>query len=799
MNNLFKCFTAVFLTLIAAYLSFSQAAYCQGAPKILRLSDAVIPGKSFIINGFGFTDDGTLKVALQKNNNGASLSAPTSKAVYPEIIQKDRNGNFMVAIMPAELSPGIYDVWIKNRTGWSLPKKLNVARALFISEREVFKGFSIKISGRNLDCREFDLKQHIAETKVRLNSNKTFFEMQVTAVNPYCVTFRISDEPRGKYFVEVSNDNGMNWGRLNNDQQLTILSKPQGGVTGYDPLGMGVSWAAHFNWKNIHRIPFSNGNKDVTKEVQAVVNKVAAQKGGGVVYFGNGVYKVSKILLQENIVLKGESKSGTILSYCGKDKDFITCTGSAITNGHIGIARMSIIVPPEVKDRPDVFINLGQAAIWQGVKNIHKRTASEMFVYDVKINYDFTETVKDRRGLPVSSIGNERLYIAHCDFKGFRMESHNYVSDYITVKNNYFEFAQGVFIYTGNYLFLENNYITGHTEINREKHGFMLRANAYVYNNTVAHTGSEEDPLNENWNDGEALCNETPGGNHNFGAIVSAARNTIIVGKTAGPFKDPEEEIYNHRSVMIIDGRGLGQYRRVAHIDTISKTVTLEKDWNLIPDSTSRFTLLEPNENITYYKNTIIDNPKGIWLFGNSIDCVAAENKSIDCDGIFIFSCMYTNDENPMYYFVPNYFNRITGNIIKGLSRKSHRAGIGLNSTREGSSNGAYFGVQQYANEIRNNFISGDALAQPLAQVTEAPAASGIFIYAATHSSLYDNKNIAGDATNHIVEDNTLENLSAGISLSRCIYGQVISNNKTDNTVRILCNDTMGSQNTIYR
>jgi hypothetical protein len=799
MNHLARKLIVALTLICTLDASGRPVSIWETVPKILTMSDAVNPGKSFRVNGFGFTDNDHLEMAIEKDIPGASAFSPSDGMIRPEIIQKDKNGNFLVAIMPATAMPGVYNIWIKNATGWSKPAKLNAARALFISEREAFKGLFIKLSGRNLDDREFGCLTGIQRTKIRLHSGSNgIYETRVTEVNPYCVTFQIQNEPKGVYVVEASNDNGLNWCRLDNGQQLTILEKPKGESADFDPLGLGVAWASHFNWKNVHCVPTSNGSRDVTGLIQSMIDTVAGEPHGGIVYFPDGVYKISRLGLRKNIVLKGESRTGTIISYCGHDKDFITCVGAAISDGHVGIANMSLIVPEEIKARPDVFINLGQAAIWQGVSNIHLRTASEMFIYNLRINYDYTETAKDRRGLPSSVIGNERYLIANCDFNGFRMESHNYVSDYITVKNNRFEYAQGVFIYTGNYLFLEDNHIIGHTEINREKHGFMLRANAYVYHNTVEHTGSEEGPLNENWNDGEAICNETPGGNHNFGSVKSATAGSLVVAVTAGPFVVPDVEIYNHESVMIVGGMGLGQYRRVSRIDTASKTILLEKKWDVLPDSSSRFTLIEPNENITYYRNMIRDNAKGYWLFGNSIDCVVAQDTSIDCDGIFLFSCMYINDDqpNPMYYFVPNYFNRITGNVVKGVSRKSHRAGIGINATREGKSNGSYFAIEDYGNEFRDNTIDGNPSEIPLSEVTEAPAVSGIFVYATVHSSAYDNRNIAGDATNEIIEDNTLKNLSAAINISRCTYGQVIRNNRIDSSVSIPYNDPTSSQNT---
>ncbi|HTE28751.1 MAG TPA: glycosyl hydrolase family 28-related protein, partial [Chryseolinea sp.] len=622
------------------------------------------------------------------------------------------------------------------------------------------------------------------------------FETVVGAVNPYCVGFAIDNQPVGDYFIEASNNDGLNWGRLDNGQHLRILAAPKGLQQDYDPLVLGVSWASHFNWQNRYTVPLDT-TRDITAEVQTLIEKAAKAKGGGVVYFPAGKYHISKLLLRENVVLLGESKQKTVLLYNGTDKDFITCAGSSIAKGHIGVARMRITVPKNGVARPDVFINLGQAAVWQAVTNIHERTATEMFVVDVRIDYDFTETKRDRRGLPISSIGRERLYVAGCEFVGFHMESHNYVSEYVTVRDNYAEFGMGVFIYTGDYLFLENNEIVGHTEINREKHGFMIRANSYLYNNTVSHTGSDPGPGNDNFNDGEAICNETPGAAHNYGYISHASPNSITAGYTFGPFVQPKVEIFNHRTVMIVHGRGLGQYRRVKTINEASREIVVEKNWDVVPDTTSRFTLIEPNENIVYYKNTIIDNPKGYWLFGNSIDCVVADNVSIDCDGVFLWSCIYTNDENPQYYFEPNYFNRIIRNSISGVSRKSRRSGIGMNSTREGRTNGRYIGVIHFGNEIRDNYITGIPGETPLAEVTEAPAVSGIFVYATVHSSLYDGKDVAGDATNQIIEGNVLRNLKAGINLSRCVYGQVIRDNESDATVGLLINDSTGSQNTL--
>lgn len=787
----------LFLLVLFIGPQLATASNWHTKPKILNMSDAVQPGKSFRINGFGFTENDELAIFIEQSPDGKTQSEPSSQALKPKIIQTDRNGNFIVAVMPLNAPPGIYSVWIKNDKGWSSSKRLNAARPLFLSERESFEGLPVQIVGRNFDPKEFGVLSKINQTKVRLTDAKKAYEVEVDRYNPYAISFIINTVPAGKYFVEVSNDGGLNWSRLENDQTLTVLKKPEGTQEKFDPLGIGISWISHFNWSNIYEVPASDGSKDVTELVQSLVDKAGADPKGGVIFFPDGIYKISGIDLPKNVVLRGESKPGTIISYAGRGKDFIKSSGKAITEGHVGIANLTITAPKESTSRPDIFINFGQSVIWKGVEDMSIRTASEMFVYNVKLDYDFTETEQTNRGLPICVIGKERLLIEKCDFKGFRLESHNYVSEYVSIKNNTFEFGQGVIICTADYLFLENNTIVGHREINREKHGFMVRGNAYIYNNSVFNTGSTEDPGNENWNDGEGICNEVPGGNHNFGKITGAGPNTVTVGETAGPFVVPSVQIYNHLAVMIVHGKGLGQYRRVKQIDVDKRSIVLEKEWDVIPDSTSRFTLLNPNENSTYYKNFIYGNPKGYWLFGNSIDCVVAENLSVDCDGIFMWSCRYINPttDYPMYYFVPNYFNRIVGNVITGVSWKSNRTGIGMNTTRQ-TDGGSYYGVEVYATEIRDNYIAGDSSKKPLDVVTEAPAVSGIFLYATRSSSMYDGKAVPGDISNTIIEDNQLHSLSTGITLSRCTYGQLLRNNFFGTSVIKKYDISKDSQNT---
>ena len=295
---------------------------------------------------------------------GQSPAVPPANAIYPAIIQTDKDGHFVVARMPWDV-PGVYNVWVTNQysQSWSSCLKLNVARALFMSDYQAYNGLDIEVVGRNFDQSEFG---GATATQVRLNNGGgTTYNMPIKDLNPYHVTFTVGNQSLGTYFVEVSNDNGTNWSRLASGQTLTLLAVPPGN---YDPLGLGVSWASNFNWTNVFNVTNygvnTNGTGDVTAEVQSAEN-AAENTGGGVVYFPNGSYYIKNISLGAGVVLEGQDEYNTEIYYNGTSGGvFINSKGTGSLGGIPqlqGVARMSILLsnPTNTNYRPDIFITLG--------------------------------------------------------------------------------------------------------------------------------------------------------------------------------------------------------------------------------------------------------------------------------------------------------------------------------------------------------------------------------------------------------------------------------------------------------
>jgi parallel beta-helix repeat protein len=746
------------------------------APAILKLSDAVAAGKLFTVNGYGLTA-GKVEIAIERDTPGAEPAEPPAAAVRPAIVQQDRSGFFVVAQMPEDAEPGVYNVWVKNDYGWSEAQKMNAARPLFISEYEAFAGLEIQIAGRNFDAEEFGGS---TDVKVRLNDGAgRTDETTVRSVNPYGITFAIEDQPLGEYSIEVSNDGGLNWSRLENGQTLTV------NAPGEDPLGLGVAWAADFNWE--HRVDVTDYGADPTDaedDTAAVQQAVdAAAVGGGVAYFPAGSYYLSTVNLPADVVLQGEDREATKLIYTGDGGNFINTKNADPTYTLIpekqGVARMTLLLSDPEK-RPDSFIWLGEA--WgASVGDMTMRTANRLFVAEVDITYPTDTKGSTGRGLGLEFVGKERILVQNNRFVGWHATPYiTYMSQYYQLRNNYFEFTEGYLVGTATYSFYEYNTVKAvHSELHKESHGLFARSNAYIANNYVENMG---DTANV-YNDGEAICTEMPAGIFNYGKVLRADSLALTVAPTR-TLVNPDLQ-YGALSVLITDGRGIGQLHEVESID--GYTITLKEPFDIVPDSTSRFSLQAPTDKTTVYNNTVRDNAKGIWLFGNAYDSVVADNTVLDSEGIFLWTARVGDG------LASAYFSRIAGNTVDGISRRSFHGGIGFNTARV--DNGHYYEVDAYSTEIRGNSVTGDRTATPRHGITEAPPYGGIYAISATFSSQYDGQG-SGDATNTVIEDNVLSDLKTGVDLTHSLYGQVVKGNRYDATVLKFIEDT-GSENTI--
>jgi chitodextrinase len=732
-------------------------------PVVLRISDAVVPGTLFTVSGYGMTSTDVAIAIDDYSHLGAN--APSAEARTLDVVQTDDQGAFVVSRLPEDMSPGAYAVWIRNEYGWSEAKPLNNPRPQFISEREAFEGQQIKLVGRNFDAREFG--DAAADTAIRLKSAAgSVYEMPIAELNPFAVTFTIDQVPTQAYWVEVRNHADGNWVRLDNGQLLTVME------AGDDPLGLGVAWAENFHWNDLYVVTdygaTADGTTDDTASVQSAVDQ-AHEDGGGVVWFPNGTYRVSTILLPAGVVLLGESQMDTVLAYAGTSTGtLIVSSGDGQTAGRAGVARMTLdVFNPSVY--PDFFIWLGHA--WgAAVTDNSLRTASELFVAEVGI--DTPLEAMTGKASAIGIIADEHVAIVRNHFKGRAATIvTGYVNAYAQVLGNTFEYASGATHMLARYVIDENNHLIGHPMDGLDIHGFNVKSDYYVAGNIMEGIGSQE----RDNNDGEIVLNESPSGTFNYGEVLGAEGTELTVAPVAplsvGATVSGNVYSYPHRygqlAVIILGGRGIGQVRDVTQV--IGNTMTVAAPWDVTPDRTSKFSFIVPNARGTVYRNTGMDSRGPISLYGNAFDNVVADNVLTNMGG----AVTYGFNSQAQRRLNNTYFTRFDNNtLIDTLSGASFGLGVQADNTA--------YAVEAFGSEFRNNRLVAD----------QNEDASGFFIRA-VKGSTFD----VPVVRNTIIENNKFVNLKTGISLTQAIYGQVLSGNSFTNITTPLLD--AGSLNTV--
>lgn len=449
-----------------------------------------------------------------------------------------------------------------------------------------------------------------------------------------------------------------------------------------------------------------------------------------------------------------------------------------------GLANLSLLLSdPDI--RPDMMIWLGQ--VWGDGLAAHNealRTANRIFVKGVNENYPITQA--KNRGVGVGFIANERTLIEDCHFYGWMAAASSLMTNqYNNIKDNNFEYVFGAVQTIAKYSFLERNTITGHPELYVESHGIFTRSNTYAADNDIRNMGNDIAG-----NEGEGICSDSPEMRFDAGLVLKADATSI----TAAPNVNYPDPLIVHNGtlkVTITDGRGMGQTRAVANIDRAAHVITFDRPFDVIPDSTSKFALYTPTENLTVYRNTTHNVLNGVVIWWGGYDDVIANNNLTDSYGIYVAAALSSN------FSCPSYFTRVTGNTVVGVDRLNKYSGIGVVTQR--SNNGSYFGVQAYATEIRNNILIGDNTATDHRAVgMQYPPVNGIYLAAYGYGGANGNNNGTGtgDITNSIIEGNQLSNLTTGVTLTKCDSGQVVANNRYDSSVLTFLNDR-SSDNTL--
>lgn len=823
MKTPFFSFKSLLIQLLLLF-TFDVSLLAQ-APIIFRMSDAVKPGELVTVYGEGLNQTG-IEVAVDM----ISVDQPAENSTKLEVVSPDPEGHYVTAVLKENLPAGVYTIWVKNAYGWSNGLKLNSPRPQWLSIDQVAEGLKVKVVGKNLDGKEFGADRN---TQVKLKSETNEYIADVLKVNPYSVEFTVSASvPKDTYDVLVSNNGGAVWKKLESDQRLTVVEK------GDDPLGLGVAWAKDFNWSRQFNVKDYGAKGDgITNETAAIQSAVDALKsaGGGVLYFPDGTYKSTSIQLPSGVVLYGQSREASILSFSNNNStNFISTKNDGVTTGRVGLANLKIGV--EMKNPyqvfPDFFVYLGNAygsgLTW--VTFTLNRTAEKIFIKDVTFDYPTTE--REGRGRTIAIYANQYVLMSGINAKGRNVNTSGVTSKYSEISDCSFEaYNEGGFTLTSNmYTVMERNSIRFKTPTNDKSidRGFEITSHSYVAENNVENSSSVD-----NWNE-QILFEPRDGVTKMYGTITAGTDTSL----TVNPRKDTNGVLYGHITdsylnlpaiaqqnnwnleynkypqgwyISIIDGRGLGQYRKVVSLNETTSVVGIDKPWDVIPDNTSKFVITVPALNNIAYKNTMKNGSKPLLFYQNTYDAVVAENYAENTQGYNITNYYVLSGGTIKSRFASSYFNRMVNNVIIGVANNRRTGGLGYHFDMqlvEAPGENAY-AYTCYGMDIKNNSVKS-VLPAPDPLTRETPPINGIYLGSYIRAGQGSRNAIKG-AT---IENNLIRNSDRGISIGGTLfpywntdpkpnttpmsYGIVVKSNRFMNVTSKIVDNTTAAQKSVF-
>ena len=672
-----RCAALWVVTLALAACKFERDPVGHTAPLSAPAASAAAgvgrPGPPVVFNASATARAGDV-VSLQGANFGADPRVfLEGKPDAPLEIVNRHDTSWLAVRVPAQAQAPL-SLRIDSGNGIGSPVSLDGALPMHLDAVQVVPGGPLRVFGRNLR-----VPGH--EPVLTMNGLPAAVDLARSDEHRLVATAPLALQASRNAVIAVDNGNGSAPGVL--DRTIEVKASE-----GADPFSLGVGWASAFaelagrgvdagTDPRLRGRARCRGTGDDGPAIQDAID-LAAAEGGGIVRLPAGRCQLNtSVTLRSRVILEGAGKASTELIYhadypiAGSRLDLAGLREFTLTSA--GAAQEGLLL----KDSTRVFI-----------QNVRVRLASSRQMY---------------------LSGNRQVVIRGCDFDQ---------GGSISLQGPYTLAGSVGLVFEGNvtrwvdgaptFVRIHDSVISGN-RFTRDARNQRVKGTVHSMALDFAHRVAVVDntfdvahgPItNRQRNDGEALLSEG-GGNRrteSLGLVSRATRNTLTDPTNpiaVDPFGDGA--IPENFGVAIVGGRGAGQTRRVIGYD--GQTITVERDWDLTPDSTSRYaTFVWGLEKSLIKGNRFIQNPRGIWLYHTAVrDVDVVDNVMADGGGIYLRS--YQNLARKQ--FMPIYNVRIARNKVSNQTGHwmSYIASVFVNSDARP------FGIANIGIEIRSNQI----------------------------------------------------------------------------------------------
>ena len=599
------------LGLVALSVALGWTAGGRAAPSEIANVFPDYPGFGpHIITGEGF-DPGSTEIWVWEPSTREATAREMADRLgsdWPELPAQPPEGAQRVGTLDVERQVIVAPLtgavlWVKTADGFSKPYLFNVAKPLWISEARATPGTLMYVLG-------FGLRPQYRRCTIAMRSNAaTLFPRMIVearalrTADSRLVYFEVpKDAAAGRYGVYVHNSYGGQWGwRKAGDLEVTAAGGDQEKVVNVREHGAK-----------------GDGLANDYKAIQSAV-EAARQTGGGITFFPPGVYATDRtISVPSGVQLRGASRDASILRGTGDP-------------AHASrIAWFHRVSPPT------------------SVVRLHSNTGLESLTiqgsaFQGEGGYGLVEAIPDEIVFPIGGEVHD-VTIGDCCLRAEDEDALSRRPLYLSA------FHAGP---AARRIKLLNNEIYGAANWGIGHVGPAVRIE--IIGNTF-HGGAVNDVVTIDGSFSQSLIDsnrlvDTPGrivlgmGRHNylrFNEIHQAFRGTwenaeevylvhggIETPKTVGfatggsmiSLADARQfwkpGLHRDATVLIISGRGFGQYRRV--VDNTADTLTVELPWNVTPDATSEYVVASQFVENAFFAN-LNDTPCRLSLW---LDCIA--------------------------------------------------------------------------------------------------------------------------------------------------------------------------------
>ncbi|MBY0577176.1 MAG: glycoside hydrolase family 55 protein [Gallionellaceae bacterium] len=715
----------------AQYSSYSLAGSLL--PVIFNAPLSVRPGDIVGLQGESFGNDPTVTL------EGAGGEIPSSLPLV------NKFGTGWVSFRIPEAATGPLVVRISNGQGVSAPIRLNAARAYHLDALQIVPSGVFRIFGRNLLLPGFI-------PGVIVDGLPASVDVGASDEHMLVVSAPQGLQATGRAVIAVDNGNGSGSSIL--DRRIEVVA----GIAG-DPFALGVGWAAGFSPIaskvinaasdfRLKRKVACNGVVDDTAAIQSAMDMISAS-GGGVLQLPRGNCRLAgSVKLKSRVVLQGAGKDQTTLSYeanyplWGRGLYLSGVRELTLTNTR-GRIESSLL-----QNSSRVFIQNVKFVLGGGI---------QMFLSD---NRNFVVTGSDFIQ-PRNPDDNGPYVLSGCGGLVF-------TGNTTTFANGSPTFARVHDAY------IANNRFTRDARNNQNStgviHGFVMD-----FSYRIAVVGNIFDVLggpitNKTRNDGETLLTEGGGGRRteSLGTVSAATATTLYdPGNTINVMPFFLGGIPENYGVAIVGGKGAGQSREVTAYS--AGTLTVDRAWDIIPDSTSHYaTFVWGLEKSLIKGNSLAQNPRGIWLYQTALREVDVVGNTInEGGGIYLRSAQKFKDK----LFVPMYGVRIANNTITNMSR-NWPSYINATFVRMDAYD---FGIGTIGLEIRENIVKANR--PNLLSTTQEPLGAEGYTNMMRVEAEYQNQSSQTRLLGTIFQKNTCIDCDAGITVREGARGTVQDGN----------------------